>query len=107
MTLRQEKVQGNIKHLAAEFLRKESSGGSLITVSNATISKDLKKATLFITVFPESKEKSALNFAKRKRSDIRNFIKVRLQMRTLPFLDFEIDQGEKNRQRIDELSLNL
>ena len=107
MTLRQEKVSENIKHLAAEFLQKESSGGSLITVTNTDISKDLKKATIFITVFPESSEKSALDFAKRKRSDIRNYIRAKLKMKTLPFLDFDIDKGEKNRQRIDELSLNL
>jgi len=107
MTLRQEKVSENIKHLAAEFLQRESSGGSLITVTNSDISKDLKKATIFITVFPESSEKSALDFAKRKRSDIRNYIRAKLKMKTLPFLDFDIDKGEKNRQRIDELSLNL
>lgn len=107
MTLRQEKVRENIKHLAAEFLQRESTGNSLITVTDANISKDLKKATIFITVLPEASEDSALNFAKRKRGAIRNFIKTKLQMKTLPYLDFEIDQGEKNRQKIDELSLKL
>jgi ribosome-binding factor A len=107
MTLRQEKVKENIKHLVAQFLERESNGTSLITVTDASVSKDLKKATIFITVFPDSGEESALNFAKRKRSDIREFIKKKLQMRVLPFLDFEIDEGEKNRQRIDELSLDL
>ncbi len=107
MTLRQKKVSENIKHLAAKFLQKESTGGSLITVTNADISKDLKRATIFITIFPETSEKSALDFAKRKRSDIRNYIRVKLKMKTLPFLDVEIDKGEKNRQRIDELSFNL
>ena len=107
MALRQKKVSENIKHLAAELLQRESSGNSLITVTNANISKDLKRATIFITVFPEASEQSALDFAKRKRSDIRNYVRVKLKMKTLPFLDFEIDKGEKNRQRIDELSLNL
>jgi ribosome-binding factor A len=107
MTLRQEKVKENIKHLVAQFLEKESNGTSLITVTDTNVSKDLKKATIFITVLPDSSEDSALNFAKRKRSDIRGFIRKKLQMRILPFLDFEIDKGEKNRQRIDELSLDL
>ena len=107
MTLRQEKVQENLKHLAAQFLEKESNGTSLITVTTANVSKDLKKATLFITVFPDSNEESALNFARRKRSDLRDFVKSKLKMRTSPFLEFEIDSGEKNRQRIDELSLDL
>lgn len=107
MTLRQEKVRGNIKHLVAQFLERESNGTSMITVTDSDVSKDLKQATIFITVLPNSSEESALNFAKRKRSDIRNFIKKKLKMRVLPFINFEIDKGEKNRQRIDELSLNL
>ena len=93
--------------MVAQFLEKESNGTSLITVTDTNVSKDLKKATIFITVLPDSSEDSALNFAKRKRSDIRGFIRKKLQMRILPFLDFEIDKGEKNRQRIDELSLDL
>jgi ribosome-binding factor A len=107
MTLRQEKVSENIMHLAAQFLERESNGTSLITVTSSNVSKDLKKATIFITVLPDSSEESALNFVKRKRSDIRDFIKKKMKMRVLPFVDFEIDMGEKNRQRIDELSLNL
>ncbi|MFH1402528.1 MAG: ribosome-binding factor A [Patescibacteria group bacterium] len=104
MTLRQNKVKENIKNLAAQFLSMESNRVSLITVTNATVSKDLKKATIFISVLPETSEKSALNFAKRKRSDIRDFLKEKLKMKTIPFLDFELDMGEKNRQKIDELS---
>lgn len=107
MTLRQDKVRENIKHLVAQFLERESNGTSLITVTNATVSKDLKRATLFITVFPDSSEASALDFTKRKRSDLKSFIQSKLKMRVTPFLDFEIDQGEKNRQKIDELSLGL
>jgi len=107
MTLRQEKVKENIKHLVAQFLERESNRTSLITVTDANVSSDLKKATLFISVLPNSSEESALNFAKRQRSAIRKFIQSKLKMKFTPFLDFEIDQGEKNRQRIDELSSNL
>ncbi len=107
MTLRQEKVRENIKNLVAQFLSKESNRTSLITVTSANVSKDLKKSTIFITVLPDSGEESALNFVKRKRSDIRSFVQSKLKMRRTPFFDFEIDHGEKNRQRIDELSADL
>ena len=107
MTLRQEKVRENIKNLVAQFLGRESNRTSLITVTNADLSRDFKKSTIFITVLPDSSEKSALDFVKRQRSDIRSFVKSKLSMKTTPFLDFEIDYGEKNRQRIDELSSNL
>lgn len=107
MTLRQEKIRENIKNLTAEFLERESNRVSLITVTDTNVSKDLKKATVLITVLPVSSEKSALDFVKRQRRDLRHFIQSKLKMRITPFLDFAIDEGEKNRQRIDELSLDL
>jgi len=104
MTQRQEKVAGVIKKLAAQFLQIESSGQSLITVTNCTISPDLRKATIFISVLPEKSEEFALQFIRRKRSEMRDYLKKNTKMRVLPFLDVELDYGEKNRQRIDELS---
>ncbi|MBU1728108.1 ribosome-binding factor A, partial [Patescibacteria group bacterium] len=82
---------------------REVSNISLITVTSCTTSPDLKRATVFMTVFPSSKEKAALDFAKRKRTELREFLKKNMQTRNIPFVDIEIDQGEKNRQKIDEL----
>lgn len=102
-SLRQEKIKELIKELAAQFLQEESNYTSIITVTNADVSKDLKQSTIFVTVFPETAEESALNFLKRKRRGFRQFIKKKVNMKVIPFFDFEIDKGEKNRQRIDEL----
>lgn len=103
MSDRTEKVANLIKEKTAEFLGRENNGTSLITVTSATASPDLKRATVFITVLPENKEKTALLFAKRKRSEIREFLKKHLMTKMIPFIEIEIDRGEKNRQKIDEL----
>ena len=103
MTDRTIKVENLIKEKAAEFLGRENNKTSLITVIHADVSPDLKRATIFITVLPEDKEKTALLFAKRKRGEMREFLKRHMMTKTIPFLDVEIDRGEKNRQRIDEL----
>ncbi len=100
---RKEKVANLVKELSAKFLEKENNNTSLITVTSASVSSDLKQATIFITVFPDNKEKEALEFAKRKRSDLRDELKKLLKIKVIPFLDVEIDNGEKNRQKIDEL----
>ena len=100
---RNEKVANQIKELAAEFLGRENNRTSLITVISCNASPDLKKATIFITVLPNSKEHDALDFAKRKRAEIRDFLKGKMNTKIIPFLDKQIDQGEKNRQKIDEL----
>jgi len=103
MNQRNEKVANQIKELAAQFLGRENNKTSLITVTSATTSPDLKRATIFITVLPNSKEKSALDFIRRKLKDLRKYLKKNMPIKIIPFLDVEIDLGEKNRQKIDEL----
>ncbi|MEK7539480.1 MAG: ribosome-binding factor A [Patescibacteria group bacterium] len=103
MTQRNEKVANYIKELTAEFLGRENNRTSLITVTSATCYPDLKRATVFITVLPSSKEKSALQFARRKRSELREFFKKNMTLKNIPFIDIAIDLGEKHRQKIDEL----
>jgi ribosome-binding factor A len=103
---RPEKVANHLKELAAEFLARENNKTSLITVTAATCSPDLKQATIYITVLPNSKEKTALLFAKRKRGEIREYFKKNMEIKTIPFVDIAIDLGERNRQKIDELLKN-
>lgn len=100
---RQGKVANFLKELSAQFLERESNGTSLITVTSCTVSPDLKKGTIFITVLPDEKEHDALDFAKRKRGELRDHIKKNMKTKFIPFIDIEIDKGEKNRQKIDEL----
>ncbi|MDQ3245004.1 MAG: 30S ribosome-binding factor RbfA [bacterium] len=100
---RQEKVGNLIKELVAQFLNRENNHTSLLSVTSVSISPDLKRATVYITVLPADKEQNALEFTKRKRGQMREFLKQNLEMKTIPFLEVAIDLGEKNRQRIDEL----
>lgn len=88
---------------AANFFTREAGPNSLITVTDATISPDFKYGTIYLTVFPTSEEERALDFAKRKRTDLREFLKNNSKMRSLPVLEIKLDEGERNRQRIDEL----
>ncbi len=103
MTERTEKVSNLIRELAAEFLGRENNKTSLISVTHATVSPDLKRGTIYITVLPDDKEKTALEFAKRKRPELREFLKKNMMTKMIPFIDIDIDKGEKNRQKIDEL----
>lgn len=103
MSERQNKVAEEIAHLSAEFLARESNHTSLITITRADISPDLKKATIFFTVLPDDKEEEALYFLMRKRGDVREHIRKHTSLKSLPYIDFAVDHGEKNRQHIDTL----
>lgn len=104
---REQKLKDIIKEAAAEFLQRESNYTSILTVTDVSISERGNTATVFFTVLPEDKEKGALDFVKRKRAEFREFFKGKARMRALPFFDFEIDKGEKNRQKIDEISRSV
>jgi ribosome-binding factor A len=97
------KVEQQVLGLAQDFFQRESSGLSLITVTRCEISNDMRNGTIFISVLPESKEEAAIHFAKRMRSELRKYVMKGLPVRVIPFLEVEIDYGEKNRQHIDEL----
>ena len=99
-----EKAGGLFKKIAGEFVARESNRISLITVTNVRVEESDRRAIILVTVLPEEQEQTALEFLKRKRSDLRETIKKTTRLKTIPVVDFELDLGEKNRQRIDELS---
>ncbi len=101
---REEKIREALREAAAEYLVREASPKSLITVTSAAISKDGKRAMIYITVLPENFEAEALSFANRNGGRFGEFFRTRVRGVRVPHFTFEIDRGEKNRQRIDILS---
>jgi ribosome-binding factor A len=101
---REIQLAEEIAHLAGAFMARESNRQSLVTVTRAEMSRDLKTVTVYFSVLPEKYEGPALNFAKRKRADFREYLKEHSVLRYLPVVDFALDVGEKNRQKIDELT---
>jgi len=104
---RHTQVAQEIAHMASEVLAREvrnPAANGLITVTRTDLSDDYKNVTVLISVLPHTQEEQALRFAKRARSDLRAYIKNHSRFHPLPTVDFEIDYGEKNRQRIDELT---
>jgi|SRR3989344_3835595 len=102
---RQKKVAEEIAHQAGEFLiRYVRGGGALITVTHAEIAPDLKNVTIFVSILPKSHEAESLKTLKRLRTDFHDYLKVKTVLRNVPTVDFAIDIGEENRQRIDALT---
>jgi ribosome-binding factor A len=101
---RETQVSETIAHLAGDFFAREGGVKALMTVTYAHLSPDFKTATVYFSVLPQTHEAEALAFAKRARSDFREYIKGHALLHPIPFVDFAIDIGEKNRQRVDELT---
>jgi len=99
-----ERQAESLRTAAAEFLAREANRNSLITVTRAQMSEDGKRAVIYITVFPELGEAAALAFANRNRGELGQFLSKRTKGMRIPHFEFEIDEGDKNRRRMDELS---
>ena len=102
---RQNKVAEEIAHKAGVFLALYvRAGGALITVTRADIAPDLKNVTIFVSILPKSREEEMMKTLKRLRTDFHEYLKDKTVLRNVPTVDFVLDIGELNRQRIDALT---
>ncbi|HEY4479600.1 MAG TPA: ribosome-binding factor A [Candidatus Paceibacterota bacterium] len=102
--LKDEKLKEAIRVLASKFVEQESNGSSLITVTRIELMDHAKRAFVMFTTLPDGKEAEALAFLERKRSEFRTYVREKSRIGRIPFFDFKIDLGEKNRQNVDKLS---
>jgi ribosome-binding factor A len=100
-TFKQERFEEILRGCAAQFVSLESNRKSMITITRVVANDQGNLATVYFTVLPEDQEEAALDFLKRKRSDFRAYVKYNARLMRIPFFDFEIDRGEKARQKID------
>jgi len=103
MNQKDEKLKEIIRALAADYFSRESNRQSLITVTNIDLRNRASKAIILITVLPEDKEQSALEFAQRQLSEFREYVMKNSRIQRVPFFEARLDVGEKNRQRMDEI----
>ena len=103
MATRDEKLEELISMQTAEFLNRNADRTSMITVTRTIFNRKSNRATIFITVLPDSAEDKALAYVERRRRDIQEFISKNIRLRTIPHLEISIDQGEKNREKIEEI----
>jgi len=101
---RKEKIREALRTSAAEFLAREAGRQSLVTVTEARVSSDGRSGRVYITVLPQSAEASALAFANRNRGEFSKFFKKKIRGISPLHIEFVIDEGEKSRQRLDDIS---
>lgn len=90
---RRENLTEFIKNCAGDFFARNTTGSSMITVTNVWISEDLRHADIFISVLPESKSDAALNFAKRQRTDLQKYVYSKIKLSHLPMFEIILDKS--------------
>src|ERR1041385_5018556 len=100
MDNRNERATQLIRKSAEEYIAREAGPQSLITVTQANLSSDIAHATVYITVFPEEKEDAALALMQRHVEEYKAFLRTRAKLPRVPHVEFKIDQGQKNFERL-------
>jgi ribosome-binding factor A len=107
MSFKVDRTASELTHLAGAFIAQNANRDTLITPTRAELGSDLKNATIFVGVFPNEKTPQALAFLNRNHWEFRNFLKEKGHLTVLPNVRFELDEGERSRQHLDEISRGL
>ena len=106
-TIKDERLKELIHELAAEYFSRVSNRRSLITVTNVEIMSRRGVAKILVSVMPESEEEKAVSFLHRPLGDFRAYVMSRARLMRVPYFEVAIDTGEKNRQRLDDISKTI
>lgn len=74
-----------------------------VTVTGVKLTDDLKIAHVFISVLKEEEKKAALEILNAAKKFIRSEAAKRIRMRTIPSIDFMLDESIEYGEKIDRL----
>ncbi len=108
MSERLKKLNDLLRDEVGKILKKELGldTDALVTVVRAVVSPTLEHATVWISVFPESQEKSALKEINNEIYSLQQALNKRLVMRPVPKIRFEIDRTEEKAAHIEQIIEN-
>ena len=104
---RTERTKSLLIRLVAEFVKEHWAGGTRITVTRIELPPDLKSATIYVNVSPESKEVETIKELAGLKVKLYNKVASKLKVKYTPRFEFRIDPGEKSRQKVEELISKL
>jgi hypothetical protein len=90
---RSDRAVAIIEREAAQFIAREAGSESLITVLRAIPFAHGERVTVFVSVFPIEKSRSAVAFLEHQREAFSNYLKSHANF-SLPRIDFQLDNGE-------------
>jgi len=101
---RQKRIASLIKdHIAGYMLLTLPDSAGMVTVTRVEMSKDLKTASVYISVFGDGNKEDIIELLRSQTGSFRKAIASGTKLKYNPLLIFEIDPFSSLRDRIDEL----
>lgn len=102
--IRKERVTSLIKHIAGDFFSREIGlPGVLVSITRVELSSDLQNAKIFVSVFPESKERKIIKMVSGARKDFKEYFRKRARLKFLPSFWFVLDEQAKKQRKVEDL----
>jgi len=106
---RQKRVSSLIKEelsrLFIDLIQDSSSG--LITITRVEMSKDLKTAYVYLSLFGFEDNDKVLEFLERRKGFLRKSVASRTELKYNPLLIFSLDRIYEYEEKIDKIIENL
>lgn len=108
MSKRTDQVSELLKHEINNIIIKdfEAPMGTLVSISEVTVSPDLKNATAYVSIIPENKIGTALSAIKKFSGHIQRELGKKIVIRTVPKIKIELDERDIKYKAIDEALKN-
>ncbi len=92
---RMRQVNEVIHRLVAEIVQREVEMplGVLATITHVDTTRDLKDATVYVTVLPDAKRVSGIRALQARRGHIQHLFGQRVRLKYTPKLQFVFDEG--------------
>jgi ribosome-binding factor A len=91
MSKHDDRALSQVAHEAANWIVREATGQSLITVTRAELSHRGERMTIFVSVFPIEQARPALAFLSRSRGDFSQYLRQHLRLSPMPAIDFALE----------------
>lgn len=82
-----------IEELNKIILKEIEVAGSLITITDVEVLKDLSQATVKISVYPSEKSLEILKILEKKRGHFQYLLLRKINIKPMPQISFKIDVG--------------
>lgn len=105
MSQRMDQVNELIRTTLSEVISQEFEvpEGAFITITHAKTSADLKKTTVFVTIYPTEKQEEGFDWLKKNIAEIQEELNDRIYLKYSPRIFFRIDENETRAQKIYDL----
>jgi len=107
MSFRKQQLSSLIRNEAAKAIQREVDfpEGVLTSITGVSVTADMSKAMIMVSVIPSEKKEKALKALNSKRGAIQTILFKKINIMSMPKISFEYDPGPEKAAAIEKITL--